>query len=384
MTDNKERLLVFAHVGTAFIPTYCDKIGVARAFGTILPCGMHLTHFQMDSKYAKRASALGHVVAEYNRIVPEHNQIVNITRYPECEEDGFVCLKPRDALHHPIIKKISMDLNVRVAAAWSVPGGASSVFFVGAGGKITSVIGDAVVLKKAKTPTGTGVVQVVADSPAAKAKKESEVSENMIKKILQSLEIDARHVSSLKLRSVVNDISDQIFEEYGPILKFSKVHHDFVLEKVKVAFKSELVYGVAPPKPGKGEFPEALWDVSGGQAVKYNGKMLVESKEQLVKQAIGVPNQMTLDFFSLNLDKWSGMLMEDGETPVEVVNFTVKQFLFFMNGGHPTGVYTSSCVRAFLSAFIGAGTVVRNTASGRGRGQAYTVRLAELRVFLKK
>ena len=385
MVDNKERYLAFAYTGDAIVADHLKKMKIARGYGTTLPEGTHLAFFLLGA--GKRTNAMQRVIDEYNAIEKTTKaKPIQIAKFAECGvvDMDMHCLKLDDSLKHPIVRRIDADMRANVLATWSYPERFGSIILTAQGGKAVAVCEDAEVpVKKAKAQTKKGVVPVSAVDAKPKAPPASVVNEKFIKNIIQSLQIDARHISSLKLRTVVNDISDQVYEVFGEVLTLGTVHHDFVLEQVKIAFRSESVYGVMPVDPKRGSFPEAMWDISGGQAIKYNGTTLVEAKDRSVRDSVGVPNQATLDFFAANLEKWSGMLMEDGVTPVATVNFTVAQFLFFMNGNQPIGVYTSSCVRAFLSALVNAGAIVRNPASGRGRHQAYIARLAELRVFLE-
>ena len=323
MSNNKERYFVFAHTGAGFVLDHCHEMKIEKAFGTTLPNGIHVTHFQMCKNNGKRASAANKVIDQYNALVGEESKQLVAAPFPGCDVGGVLCLKREHLVSHPMIVKIACDIELNVTAAWSWPIGAELL----SGGKKEKPEPE---IKKAKAVDGSAV--------PVKVDGVHEVVMFLLRKLGCVSVLDRTKISC-----VVEDISCQFQKQFGSSLKNIEEHRNFIETRVRKLFSSELDV-VCVPYTKSRDTGAIMSDIVGeGQSdpLKFPPDK-VFSVDQV--------NSETVGFFRAYLQ------LHSGADPA-VSNLTARDFINALNKGS-FGTYRFTSVESFLSPLIGAKVII--------------------------
>lgn len=322
--NNKERYFVFAHTGAGFVLEHCSEMKIEKAFGTTLPSGIHVTHVQMCKNNGKRASAANKVIDQYNSLVGEESKRLVAAPFPGCDSDGVVCLKRESLVSHPMIAKIAGDIEADVAAAWAWPIGVE-LFSGGRKEKPESEI------KKAKAGDG-GVVL-----------KQMGGVRDAVMAVIRGMGCVGKGFDPIKVACVVEEISGQFQNQFGDSVKNCSEHIDFISERVKKLFSSELDFVCVPHNKSHGA-AAVMSDIVGeghSDPLKFPPGRVFSVKDV---------NLETIGFFRVYLQ---GRL---GIDPA-VSSLTAREFINALNNGK-FGTYKFTSVESFLSPLIGANVLI--------------------------
>jgi hypothetical protein len=320
MSNNKERYFVFAHTGAGFVLDHCNEMKIEKAFGTTLPNGIHVTHFQMCKNNGKRASAANKVIDQYNALVGEGSKQLVAASFPGCDSGGVVCLKRDSLVSHPMIVKIACDIEMDVAAAWSWPIGAELL----SGGRKEKPEPE---IKKAKAVDGS-MVPVKVDGVR-----------DFVMYLLRKLGCGMSVFDKTKISCVVDDISSQFQKQFGSSVKNIEEHRDFIEGRVRKMFSSELDIVCVPYSKSLGAGAIMSDIVGEGQSdpLKFPPDK-VFSADQV--------NSETTGFFRTYLQ------LHSGADPA-ITDLAARDFINALNKGS-FGTYRFTSVESFLSPLIGA------------------------------